>query len=307
MNKINFGKTCTDHLGNKYPNIHTMCEHYNTTEKVYWGRIRTGWSVEKALTTPLQKQPKNSKPITDHLGNIFPSKQKMCKHWGIPGNTYNLRIKAGWSVEKALTEPIKKINDMGPKKCTDHLGNTFPSQNAMCRHYGITKDLLQSRLKLGWNLQQILEHPAVIDPCKQVTDPDGKTYASIKEMCNAYHISYATYRGRIQQGYTMAEALSKTTNNTYQVCYDHLGNKFDSVLDMCKYWNVDYKTYYARLQHHNLRYALTTISPMTKIDEHLLVESLIEEPFYKVVFDDRETVWFDYEIMDYYRKITYQN
>lgn len=301
--KINFGKPCYDHLGNKYPNIRSMCEAYETTEKVYWGRVRIGWSVEKALTTPLQTQPSNSKTITDHKGNIFPSKQQMCRYWNIPSNTYNLRIKAGWSMQKALTEPIHEINDLSPKQCTDHLGNVFESQNAMCKHYGITKDLLKSRLKLGWSLQKILENPAVINPGQKVKDPYGNTYSSIKEMCKVYGISYATYKGRLRQGYSELEALTKSDNNTCQDCFDHLGNHFNSILDMCKYWNIDYKTYYARLQKYNLRYALSMIAPMTKIDEHLLVVALIEEPFYKVIFDDRETVWFDYEIMDYYRKI----
>ena len=301
--KVNFGKTCTDHLGNSFPNIRTMCEHYGTTEKIYWGRIRIGWSIEKALTTPIQTQPSNSKEITDHKGHVFPSKQKMCKYWGVPRNTYNLRIKRGWSMEKALTEPIHKINNTGPKLCKDHLGNEFPSQNAMCRYYGISKDLLQSRLDLGWTLKDILTNPEVINPCQEVTDPFGNTHPSIKDMCEAHGISYATYNGRRKQGYSMLEALTKTDNNAYHECQDHLGNHFESYLEMCRYWNVDYKTYYARLTDHNLRYALTTIAPMTQIGEHLLVECALDKPFYKVRFDDQLTVWFDYEIMNYYREV----
>lgn len=301
--KVNFGKTCKDHLGNEYNSIRIMCEKYGITEKIYWGRIRTGWSVEKALTTPIVTQPKNSKEITDHEGHVFPSKQKMCKYWDIPSNTYNLRIKNGWSMEKALTEPIHKVNNMGPKPCKDHIGNEFPSQNAMCRHYGITKDLLRSRLDLGWTLEEILTNPEIISPNQTVTDPFGNTYESIKDMCSAYEISYSTYSGRRKQGYSMADALTKQDNNIYHKCRDHLGNNFNSILEMCKYWNIDYKTYYARLANHNLRYTLATIAPMTRIDEHLLVQGLLEEPFYKIVFDEQLTIWFDYEIMNYYRKI----
>ena len=48
---------CTDHLGNEYPSKVEMCEKYGITTKQYFGRIRLGWSVEKALTTPADYVP----------------------------------------------------------------------------------------------------------------------------------------------------------------------------------------------------------------------------------------------------------
>ena len=41
-----------DHLGNKYKTLKSMLEKYNTNVQLYTWRIRHGWSIERALTTP---------------------------------------------------------------------------------------------------------------------------------------------------------------------------------------------------------------------------------------------------------------
>ena len=44
----------------------------------------------------------------DHTGREFASITKMCYFWGISEQLYSSRLKAGWSVEKALTTPKSK-------------------------------------------------------------------------------------------------------------------------------------------------------------------------------------------------------
>lgn len=51
-----------------------------------------------------------SKKCYDHLGNEFSSKGEMCNHYGIKYTNFSSRISLGWSLEKALTEPIQKKN-----------------------------------------------------------------------------------------------------------------------------------------------------------------------------------------------------
>lgn len=41
----------------------------------------------------------------DHTGREFASITKMCHFWGISEQLYSSRLKAGWSVEEALTTP----------------------------------------------------------------------------------------------------------------------------------------------------------------------------------------------------------
>lgn len=44
----------------------------------------------------------------DHLGNKYPIISKMCESYNIPIYTYENRIGNSWSLEKALTTPLKR-------------------------------------------------------------------------------------------------------------------------------------------------------------------------------------------------------
>lgn len=50
------GKRCEDHLGIEYATVTEMCATYKMPIKTYCERRRSGWSVEKALTTPVNKR-----------------------------------------------------------------------------------------------------------------------------------------------------------------------------------------------------------------------------------------------------------
>lgn len=61
----NAGNTtiCYDHLGNKYPSKKAMVQHYDMRYSTYMSRICQGWSIEKALTTPINKHKLNNTKI----------------------------------------------------------------------------------------------------------------------------------------------------------------------------------------------------------------------------------------------------
>lgn len=46
---------CEDHLGNSYPSKRDMAAAYHITYSVYMDRIKYGWSVKDALTTPARR------------------------------------------------------------------------------------------------------------------------------------------------------------------------------------------------------------------------------------------------------------
>lgn len=55
-------KLVKDHLGNTYKSIGSLCKHYNITRSAYDSRLKTGWSLEDTLTTPVKpkrRYPKN--------------------------------------------------------------------------------------------------------------------------------------------------------------------------------------------------------------------------------------------------------
>lgn len=82
-------------------------------------RIKKGWSVEEALTTPVGKARKSARSKKDvardtkNNHNLTHSGKTQCvaaweEETGICGSTIIYRVKHGWSVEKALTTPTKQ-------------------------------------------------------------------------------------------------------------------------------------------------------------------------------------------------------
>ena len=51
---------------------------------------------------------KQGKECRDHLGNKYPTISKMCESYNIPVATYESRIGNSWSLEKALTTPLRR-------------------------------------------------------------------------------------------------------------------------------------------------------------------------------------------------------
>ena len=73
---------CIDHNGIHYPSLAKMCAAHNISRYTYSTRIdKLGWSVEKALTTPLVV---NSITVTDLDGNKFPSLADFAHYYNVP-------------------------------------------------------------------------------------------------------------------------------------------------------------------------------------------------------------------------------
>lgn len=134
----------TDHLGNIYESIKAMANHYGLELDTYKRRIKNGWNVEKALTTPIDIT-KHGKPETDHLGNEFQMLKDMCEYWGVTVSAYLVRIKKGYSKEEALTKQQKNH-----RVVVDFAGNKFNSEEEMCKHYKISHSKYFHRINSGY-------------------------------------------------------------------------------------------------------------------------------------------------------------
>lgn len=182
-----------DHEGNPFLSIPKMCRHWGITDKIFWSRKRVlHWPLEKILTTPVRDKfdSANAKAVTDHEQNKFPSISAMCRHWNVKLSTYRERRKRGWDIEQALTAPEKPINDPDPVACVDHEGRTWPSKNAMCRHYGVTRYCFESRIQRGWTLEQALTGDIRIN-AKNCEDHTGKPFPSAALM--ALYLGFPSY------------------------------------------------------------------------------------------------------------------
>ncbi len=183
-------------------------------------------------------------PIKDHLGNEFNTKVEMCKYWHVSWTVFKSRIKAGYTLERALTQKIKKINR---NKYFDHLGNGYDNLDALCSHYEISLDTYKRRKDKGYTLEQILTMPH--EQHVICVDHFGNTYATIRDMCRFYHISPRTYSERIRRGWSIKDALTKDIHKGSSIpIKDHKGKAYGSAKEMCRQYNMPYSVYNNRIK-----------------------------------------------------------
>lgn len=232
---------CVDHLGNKYESKHSMLQHYGICQTAFEYRIKKlNMSLEDALTQPHKENKSTAIKCQDHMGNTFSSKIDMCDYWRMPRVVFFRRIRDGWTLEKALTEPIRNTN---PKiKIKDHLGNEFDTLDAMCKHWNISKKQYMLNIRNNCTIQQALT--TCVEETSFCFDHLGNKFASINAMCKQYGITKTTLRSRIELGWTLDEILKNPSKKLNHIpTEDHLGNKYKTQKDMLNAYNVHELTY----------------------------------------------------------------
>lgn len=153
-------KSCKDHLGNEYKSANERSKKYNINSGTVKYRLQNKWDLEDALTK--EKTYGGGRACKDHLGNEYRSIKEMCLFWNIDRGIVYQRLRAGWSLERALTEQNLRVtgNSGRRRKCRDHLGNEYMSLKEMCNKYGIAESKFLNRLSHGWDLQKALTYKA---------------------------------------------------------------------------------------------------------------------------------------------------
>ncbi len=192
-----------------------------------------------------------NKTYTDHEGRMFHSIQAMGDYWGVPESTLHNRLfNLKMPVKDALTmnaEQTFKIRFA----CEDHLGNKYESKAKMCEAYGIPRAVYFSRIGLGWSVKDALTTPIMKVPSTSIAavDHTGRKFDSVNAMCKFWKISRSTYRARIDQGWTIKDALTKPKKKTdmaRQSWTDHLGNKYESLNKMCEAYGINHYIFNTR-------------------------------------------------------------
>ena len=200
-------------------------------------------------------------------GREYPTKTAMCKAYGIPPNEFYNRIKYGWSLEKALTAPLRTSS------CKDHNGKEYPSMKAMAEAYGITYNLLTYRIRRGWDLENALTVPV---GCSrdgkriEYRDHTGKAYPTKTAMAKAYGLSPHNLDVRLTEGWDLESALTIPVGQgrpVNQEKYKDLkGNGFPTLKAMAEAYGVPYNSLCRRLASgYSMEEALTPPVPGKRI------------------------------------------
>lgn len=199
-----------DHLGNHFESVALMCKFWKVKSSTFDNRVKRGMSVEDALTIKRASKVNKGKGYVDHQGNHFESLQEMCDFWHITIAQYYHRKGKNMSLKDLLTKPaLERVTNTYHVK--DHLGKEFSSIREMCKHWHIKYETYSTRKQLGWNLEKRLTQPIVPiykKNCVACTDHRGRHFDSVSSMCKAWDIAPRLYRYRVQNGWSVKDALT---------------------------------------------------------------------------------------------------
>lgn len=180
------------------------------------------------------------------LGQTWATKQDAIDANGIARNTFDLRLRAGLSIDQALTQPLGPTS----KSPITVDGECFESRNQAClalsARYGMTPDQVKDYLvrevpTAEWpkHGQHVRSGPGV----PLVYEVDGVCYASEKAMCRAFGIPNGTFQKRRRNGMTVEAALKTPVHDARLVIF---GYEWPSAKAACAAFGLPHSTYRAR-------------------------------------------------------------
>ena len=96
-----------DHLGREYKSLSAMARQWGIPVNTFMTRIAVlGWTIEKALTTPIGDNAQHKKPIT-YKGVKYDSLGEFATAMGIKKDLVYSRYKAGYTPEEIVEVPFK--------------------------------------------------------------------------------------------------------------------------------------------------------------------------------------------------------
>lgn len=95
----------TFNVGGKDYTLNELSDKYKMNRATIMQRIGNGMSIEEALSVGLNYD-HHAIEIDGRTKNL----KQWCKELGMPYKTVHVRIKRGWSINEALTKPIRQGN-----------------------------------------------------------------------------------------------------------------------------------------------------------------------------------------------------
>ena len=83
-----------DHEGREFDSITAMCQFWKISRKLFMERIRNGWTVKRALTSPARRYRKLGIAFE---GRVFNSYKDLAAYLGINEATVRSRLWHGWA------------------------------------------------------------------------------------------------------------------------------------------------------------------------------------------------------------------
>lgn len=145
------GKKCRDHTGRDFASIKAMAEAWGLPADTVADRLRKGWPLGRALTTPFHG--KFRRVVDPESGYVYPSISECARATGLSIATIFTRRRTG---RADLAGYAGRLNSTPAR---DHTGREFPSIAAMAAAWGIPRHTVYTRLLRDWSIERTLTTP----------------------------------------------------------------------------------------------------------------------------------------------------
>lgn len=156
------GKKCRDHTGREFNSVKAMAEAWGFPADTVADRLRKGWPVERALTTPFHG--KFRRVVDPESGYVYPSISECARATGLSVATIFTRRRTG---RADLAGYAGRLNSTPAR---DHTGREYDSIAAMAAAWGIPRHTVYTRLLRDWPLER-----ALTTPVKKYTERNKKS------------------------------------------------------------------------------------------------------------------------------------
>lgn len=148
--------------------------------------------------TPSQNnRNKRNNKILNFRGESLCQKS-MAEKYGIDVFILHNRLRNGWTVERALLEPISPS-----EKVLTFRGETH-NQAEWGRILGIKGDTIKDRLASGWSIEKALSTPLGLGGRSRLVEYKGEKH-TIREWADKSPLKYRTFLHRLAMGWSMDE------------------------------------------------------------------------------------------------------
>lgn len=212
--------------------------------------LRLGWSVERALTTPVKTT--SGAPVT-HVYTHEGRTQELrdwAKELDMGYHILYGRFRRGWSVKRALTTPRKPQG-----KFITYDGQTQRVSD-WAKELGVHSHTLHSRLNAGWTIKEAFTTPlrqkrtSYRHPRARLYTYDGRTQ-SLLEWARELGFAKGTLISRLKLGWTVEQALS-LGHYERPVSYHRQSYTYQGKTQTLKAWSqeldIAYRSLYSRLR-----------------------------------------------------------
>ena len=244
-----------DHEGNRFPTIGKMAKFHGLSYFVVYNRLKEGWSIERALTTPVRES-----TAYEYKGIKYNSLHELCRKNGVSSSVVRIELGRGKRLEDVLDRlvSVKYRKDAGSVRDSitkqyiklennpKFNGKEYNPLDELCSEFGIGLSFFRRKFFYGWRIEDIIS--GVLTEHVESTITINKTSSiNLDELCRQNKLDRAEIREAIYVGKDIIRTIEHGNKKECERV-DHLGNYYKTAYRICLAWGIRVDDYYKELK-----------------------------------------------------------